>query len=91
MNLMAWLIVGGLAGWIATLIAHPPARQGWAMSLVVGVVGALVGGLAYSLATGLDFVGTFNVFDVTTLLVATLGAVLLLVLYQVVARRPASS
>lgn len=87
MNILGWLIVGSLAGWIASLIAPTDVRQGWVMNLVVGVVGAIFGGLLWSFLIGMNFVGTFNTFDLATLLIATLGAVLVLVLYKAVASR----
>ena len=44
MNLILWLIVGGLLGWIASLIMRTDAQQGIVLNIVVGVVGALLAG-----------------------------------------------
>jgi uncharacterized membrane protein YeaQ/YmgE (transglycosylase-associated protein family) len=44
MNLILWLIVGGLIGWIASLIMHTDAQQGIFLNVVVGIVGALLAG-----------------------------------------------
>ena len=87
-SIIGWLIIGGLAGWIASMIAGTNAQQGWLMNIVVGILGAFIGGFLFSLLTGADFMGGFNV---VTLVVATLGAVVLLFLYKAVAGRGATS
>jgi uncharacterized membrane protein YeaQ/YmgE (transglycosylase-associated protein family) len=76
MSLLAWIIFGGLAGWVASLIAGTDERQGCLLNIVVGIVGAVVGGFVVSfLRDGRPW--EFN-FDVPSFLVAVLGAVLLL-------------
>jgi uncharacterized membrane protein YeaQ/YmgE (transglycosylase-associated protein family) len=84
MNIIAWLIIGALAGWIASMIAGTNGQQGWLMNIVVGIVGAFVGGFVYSLLTGVDFAAAFNL---VTLVVAIVGAVILLFLYRAVTGR----
>jgi uncharacterized membrane protein YeaQ/YmgE (transglycosylase-associated protein family) len=84
-NIIGWLIIGALAGWIASMLAGTNAQQGWFMNIVVGIIGAFVGGFLYSQLTGVDFGAGFNVL---TLLVATIGAVILLFLFRLVAGRP---
>ena len=84
MNIIAWLIIGALAGWIASMIAGTNGQQGWLMNIVVGIAGAFVGGFLYSLLTGVDFAATFSL---VTLVVAIVGAVILLFAYRVVAGR----
>ena len=44
MNLIIWLVVGGLIGWLASLIMKTDAQQGLVLNVVVGIVGALLGG-----------------------------------------------
>ncbi len=77
MNLIIWLIVGGVIGWIASMIMRTDAQQGVLLNVVVGVVGAAVGGLLLSPLFG---VGTINDsgFNMMSLLVSLLGAVILL-------------
>ena len=87
MNLIGWLVIGALAGWIASMIAGTNAQQGWLMNIVVGIVGAFIGGFLYSLLTGVNFAGGF---DLITLVVATLGAVVLLFIYRAVTGRTSS-
>ena len=75
MGFIAWLIFGALAGWVASMIAGTNERQGCLLNIIVGIVGAFIGGFLYSLLTGrqLDFG-----FDITSFIVAVIGAVLLL-------------
>ncbi len=87
-SIIGWLIIGGLAGWIASMIAGTNAQQGWLMNIVVGILGAFIGGFLFSLLTGSDFMGGFNL---VTLVVATLGAVVLLFIYKAVSGRGATS
>lgn len=77
MGLIAWLIFGALAGWVASMIAGTNERQGCLLNIIVGVVGAFVGGFLYSLLTGRSF--NFD-FDLTSFIVAVAGAVILLFL-----------
>jgi uncharacterized membrane protein YeaQ/YmgE (transglycosylase-associated protein family) len=84
MNLIGWLIIGALAGWIASMIMGTDAQQGWVMNIVVGIVGAFIGGFLYSMLTGTDLGGPFNII---TLIVAIVGAIILLAIYKAVAGR----
>jgi uncharacterized membrane protein YeaQ/YmgE (transglycosylase-associated protein family) len=87
MNIIGWLIIGALAGWLASLVAGTNAQQGWLMNIIVGILGAFVGGFLYSVLTGANFVAGF---DLVTLLVATVGAVILLLIYRALTGRTAS-
>ena len=76
MGIIAWIIFGGLAGWVASLIAGMSERQGCLLNIVVGIVGAIIGGFLMSLLRGGE---PFEVgFDLPSFLVAVVGAVLLL-------------
>jgi uncharacterized membrane protein YeaQ/YmgE (transglycosylase-associated protein family) len=74
MNLCTWLVLGGLAGWLASIIKGTNARMGLLANIVTGIVGALLGGWLFRLAGGAGVTG----FNLYSLLVATVGAVLLL-------------
>lgn len=74
MSLLSWLIVGGLAGWIASMIMNKNAEMGLVKNIIVGIIGAYIGGGIVSLI-GKSGVSGFNVWSV---LVAVLGAVVLL-------------
>ena len=93
MGFFAWIIFGALAGWAANLVIGGPERrrQGCVVSVLVGVVGAALGGLIYRLVTGQQ--KTFE-FDFPSFGVAVLGAVVLLGIMRLVLgfgrRRPRS-
>jgi uncharacterized membrane protein YeaQ/YmgE (transglycosylase-associated protein family) len=75
MGFLSWIIFGALAGWVASLIAGTNERQGCLMNIVVGIVGAFLGGLVVRLLTGT--VTSFG-WDWRSFGVAVLGAVILL-------------
>lgn len=74
MSFIAWIIVGGLAGWISTKIIEPKKKKGCFSGIVLGIVGAIVGGFVVSFFGGSGVTG-FNPYSI---FVATLGAVLLI-------------
>lgn len=71
MNIIFWIILGGLAGWIASMIMGTNARQGLFKDILLGVIGAVVGGFAFSLFGGAGITG----FNFYSLFVAILGSV----------------
>jgi len=86
MEIIAWIIFGSLAGWIASFIVGTNREQGPLMDIAVGIVGALVGGTAYTLLTGQSFTAGF---DLPSFAIAVLGAVVLLSLIKYFRRRQA--
>lgn len=84
MGVIAWLIFGALAGWVASMIAGTNERQGCLLNIIVGIVGAFIGGFLYSLLTGRPF--SFE-FDIPSFIVAVIGAVILLFLVTGMRRR----
>ena len=86
MNFIIWLVVGGVIGWIASLIMKTDAQQGLFLNVVVGIVGALLGGWLLSPLVG---AGTLNQgdFSVMGLLVSLAGAIILLFLVNLIRRR----
>ena len=85
MNLIIWLVVGGIIGWIASLIMKTDAQQGVILNVVVGIVGALLGGWLLSPMVG---AGTVNQGDLSLmgLLVSLGGAIILLFVVNLVRR-----
>ena len=81
MNILLWLVLGAVAGWIAGLIMGE--RRGWAGNILVGILGAGLGGLAASLL-GFGGVDGFNLYS---LLVAVAGACLLLWIWNALQKR----
>lgn len=78
MGICSWLILGGIAGWLASMFAGTNARQGLIGNIVVGIVGAMVGGFVFTKLGGSDITG----FNLYSLGVATVGGVILLFLKQ---------
>jgi uncharacterized membrane protein YeaQ/YmgE (transglycosylase-associated protein family) len=76
-SIIAWLVVGAIAGYVANMVLGT--RQGWITTVVFGIVGALVGGLVGSYASGRGFDLNYLMgnFDLMSLLVAILGAIAL--------------
>ena len=81
-SILLWIVLGGLAGWIASLIMGKNAQMGAIANIVVGIVGALIGGFV------MNFFGASGTtgFNLYSLLVAILGAVILLFIVGLVQR-----
>lgn len=85
MDFIIWLVVGGLIGWVASMIMRTDGQQGIILNVVVGIVGAFLGGWLISPLVG---VGTINQggFSFGALVVSLLGAVILLAIVNLVRR-----
>jgi len=78
MEWIGWLVVGAIAGWLAGLLVKGDEGMGVIGHVVLGLVGALLGGYVVSLVTGNDPMD--GVFDISTIVTAVVGAVVLVVL-----------
>jgi uncharacterized membrane protein YeaQ/YmgE (transglycosylase-associated protein family) len=85
MNIIIMLIVGGLIGWIASMIMRTNAQQGIILNIVVGIVGALLAGLLLGRLFGTGTV-TSGDLSLSSLLVSLLGAVILLAIVNLFRR-----
>lgn len=87
MGIIAWLVVGGLAGWLASLVMKTNSQQGLIMDIIVGIIGAFIGGFIFTqvLNTGAAVTG----INLTSILVAFIGAVVLLAILRAVSGRRA--
>jgi len=85
MNFIIWLIVGGLIGWIASIIMHTNGQQGIILNVVVGIIGALLAGFLLAPLFG---TGTINQgdFSLSGLLISLVGAVILLAIVNLFRR-----
>lgn len=83
-NIIAWIIFGALAGWIASIIMKTNHQQGAIGNIVVGIIGAFIGGFIVRASTGTDVDG----FNLGSLLVAILGAVILLAIVKMFHHSP---
>ena len=85
MNFLIWLVVGGLIGWIASKIMNTDAQQGVILNVVVGIVGAFIGGMLISPLVGVPTINQ-NALSLGALLVSLVGAVILLAIVNLVRR-----
>ena len=85
MNFIVWLVVGGLIGWVASMLMRTDGQQGIILNIVVGIVGAFLGGLLLAPMLGGGTINQ-NDFSVVSLAVSLLGAVILLAIVNLVRR-----
>ncbi|MEN6548980.1 MAG: GlsB/YeaQ/YmgE family stress response membrane protein [Armatimonadia bacterium] len=78
MSIIGWIILGGLAGWIASALTG--SREGCFMYIVIGIVGAMIGGFAFTLIGGSGVSG----FNLWSLMVAVIGSLILLAIVRAV-------
>jgi uncharacterized membrane protein YeaQ/YmgE (transglycosylase-associated protein family) len=84
MSFILWLIVGGIVGWLASLIMKTDGQQGILLNVVVGIVGAFIGGWLISPMVGM---GTINEgFSIGSLVVSLIGAIILLAIVNLFRR-----
>ncbi|MCX6017165.1 MAG: GlsB/YeaQ/YmgE family stress response membrane protein [Chloroflexi bacterium] len=77
MNFVVWIIVGGLVGWVASIIMGTNRQQGALLNILVGIAGAFLAGLLISPLLGIGTINQGN-FSLGALLVSLLGAIILL-------------
>lgn len=85
MNFIIWIVVGGILGWLASLVMRTDASQGLLLNIVVGIVGALLGGWLLAPLFGTGTINQ-NDFSISSLLVSFLGAVVLLAIVNLFRR-----
>ncbi|GHG82426.1 GlsB/YeaQ/YmgE family stress response membrane protein [Comamonas sp. JC664] len=78
MGICSWLILGGIAGWLASIIKGTNARMGLFANIATGIVGSMLGGFIFNLMGGSGVTG----FNLWSLLVATVGSVILISIVQ---------
>lgn len=80
MNFLAWILFGGLAGWVGSMIMGTDGQQGLILNIVVGVIGASLGGYIMHFLNK----GGVSGFNFYSFLVAVLGAVVLLAILKLI-------
>jgi len=85
LNFIIWIIVGGIIGWLASLIMRTDAQQGTLLNIIVGIVGAFLAGLVLSPLFGISTINSGN-FSIPALLVSLLGAIILLAIVNLFRR-----
>lgn len=84
-NFIIWIILGGILGWLASLIMRTNAQQGVLLDIIVGIIGAFLGGLLLAPLFGTGTINQ-NDFSISGLLVSLLGAVILLAIVNLFRR-----
>ncbi len=85
MNLIIWLIIGGVIGWLASIMMRTDAQQGIILNVVVGIVGAFLGGMFLSPMVGASTINQNN-FSLVAMFVSFGGAVILLAIVNLIRR-----
>ena len=85
MNIIIWLVVGGILGWLASLVMKTDGQQGIFLNVVVGIVGALIVGFLIAPLFGTGTINS-NDFSISGLLVSFLGAAVLLAIVNLFRR-----
>ncbi len=83
MSIIVWIIIGGLAGWVANMIMH--SEGGLVINIITGVIGALVGGFVMSFIGAEGFTG----FNLWSLLVALIGSIIFIAIVNLFTRKTA--
>lgn len=88
MSIIAWLIVGALAGWIAGMVVKGDEGYGVIGTIIAGILGALLGGFVLGLITGEDYMAELSIM---TVVAAIIGAIIVVFVWRAVAGRSRST
>lgn len=80
LEVILWILLGAFAGWIASIIMKTNAEQGALGNIIVGILGAIIGGFLYRALVG----GSVEAFSIMGVIVAIVGAVILLAIVKAV-------
>jgi uncharacterized membrane protein YeaQ/YmgE (transglycosylase-associated protein family) len=78
LGIIGWIVLGGLAGWVASMIAGTDARQGLLGNIIAGIIGGVVGGFVFGLFGGAGVTG----FNLWSFVVALVGAIIVLMIWK---------
>lgn len=82
MAIILWIIFGALVGWVASKIMKTDAEQGAFLNIIVGIIGAVLGGWIMNLFGG----GSITGFNLPSFLIALLGAIILIAIFKAIRR-----
>lgn len=85
MNLIIWLVVGGVVGWLASMIMRTDAQQGIFLNVIVGIVGALIAGFVLTPLLGRGTINSGD-FSLMGLVLSLVGAIILLAIVNLFRR-----
>lgn len=83
MGLLSWIIIGGIAGWLASIFTGNDKRMGLGSNILVGILGGLIGGFLINILGGKGVTG----FNLWSLLVSFIGSVVLLAIINAFAKK----
>lgn len=83
MGILGWIVIGALAGWISSMLTGNNEKMGAGANIVVGIIGGFIGGIVMNLLGGSGITG----FNLWSLLVAVIGAVILLWIVNAIKRK----
>lgn len=83
MSLISWIILGGLAGWVASMFVGSNRQQGILGNIVAGIIGGLVGGWIFAAVGGTGITG----FNFWSFVVAVIGAIIVLMIWRAISGR----
>lgn len=86
MGFILWLVIGGLLGWLASIVMRTDGQQGIFLNIVVGIVGSMLGGWLFGRFFNAGGINNGNALDPMNLLVAFLGALVLLAIVNLLRR-----
>ncbi|MCK9360841.1 GlsB/YeaQ/YmgE family stress response membrane protein [Patescibacteria group bacterium] len=82
MDIIIWIVFGGIAGWIASMIMKTDVQQGILLNVVVGIIGAVIGGWLMSMFGGTGVTG----FNIYSFIVAIIGSIVFLAILKAIRR-----
>lgn len=83
LGLISWIIIGALSGWIASMVTGNNERMGAGANILVGVIGAFIGGFIMNIFGGSGVTG----FNLWSLFVSVIGAIILLLIVNAFSRK----
>ncbi|MFN8675350.1 MAG: GlsB/YeaQ/YmgE family stress response membrane protein [Thermomicrobiales bacterium] len=84
-GIISWIVFGALAGWVASMISGDNGRQGWLGNIIVGIIGAFIGGLVFGFLFG---GGQFTMgWNIGSFIAAVIGAIILLAILRMFGAR----
>ena len=83
MGIIGWIVLGGLAGWVASMIVGTNGQQGLLGNIVAGIIGGVLGGFIFNLLGGAGVTG----FNLWSFLVALIGALIVLLIWKAITGR----
>jgi uncharacterized membrane protein YeaQ/YmgE (transglycosylase-associated protein family) len=85
MAFIIWLVIGGILGWLASIVMRTDAQQGMLLNVVVGIIGAVLGGILIAPMLGVNTINDGD-YSIASLGVSFVGAIVLLAAFNLLRR-----